>query len=42
VTFYADYYELPYVPECAECGTPMYEPACGVCIEADYLDEMAA
>jgi hypothetical protein len=40
--FYGDYYELAYVPECPECGAPMYESPCGNCIEADYMDEMAA
>jgi hypothetical protein len=40
--FYSDYYELPYTAECPECGTPMHEPRCEVCIEADYMDEMAA
>lgn len=37
--FMGDYYELPYYPECDECGSTMDEAECSVCAEADYLDE---
>jgi hypothetical protein len=36
-------YEFPWVAECPECGSPMYEdPDCPTCIEADYYAEEAA
>ena len=40
MTFMGDYYELPYYAECPECGTPMSEPRCTVCIEDDYYREL--
>lgn len=42
--FLGDYYELPYYPECSECGSTLFEPECPVCAEADageYWDDAA-
>jgi hypothetical protein len=37
------YYELPWVAECPECGSALYDdPECTVCLEADYYGEEAA
>jgi hypothetical protein len=34
------HYELPYMPECPECGTPLDEYGeCSVCMEDEFYRE---
>ena len=43
MTFYADYYELPYVPDCPECGSHLDTYGeCHTCMLDEYMQEEAA